>query len=67
MKKILSFLFLFFSLSVALYAVPAYPGLITKTQPDGTTISYYMRGDENFHFMTSEDGYLVAFNADNIL
>lgn len=67
MKRIFYLLLLFVSLSGALKAVPAYPGLITTTQPDGTTISYYMKGDENFHFMTSEDGYLISLNSDNIL
>ena len=67
MKKIF-YLFLFFVLLPGLLkAVPAYPGLITVTQPDGTTISYYMKGDENFHFITSEDGYLMALNNNNIL
>ena len=67
MKRIFYLLLLFVSLSGALKAVPAYPGLITTTQLDGTTISYYMKGDENFHFMTSEDGYLISLNSDNIL
>ncbi len=67
MKRIFYLLLLFVSLSGVLKAVPAYPGLITTTQPDGTTISYYMKGDENFHFMTSEDGYLIAYNSDNIM
>ena len=66
MKK----LFLVFVMSLlgvaSIYAVPAYPYLMTKTQPDGTTISFYFRGDENFSFRMSEDGYLLALNEEGI-
>lgn len=60
MKRIFFVLFcLSFSL-LSLYAVKAYPGLITKVQPDGSTISFYVHGDENFGYATSEDGYLLV-------
>lgn len=65
MKKIYLTLFVFF-LGLAIYAVPAYPGLITTQQPDGTTISFYLRGDENFSFKMSEDGYLLTLNEEGI-
>ena len=66
MKKLfLAFVVSFLSI-VSIYAVPAYPGLITTTQPDGTTISYYLRGDEHFSFKMSEDGYLLALNEDGV-
>ena len=66
MKKLfLAFVVSFLSI-VSIYAVPAYPGLITTTQPDGTTISYYLRGDESFSFKMSEDGYLLALNVDGV-
>ena len=54
---------LLFSLCISLgsvFAVKAYPGLITKVQPDGSTISFYVNGDENFNYATSEDGYLLV-------
>lgn len=60
MKKLL-FALLFLVVSVtALYSVPATPYLITTTQPDGSELSYYLRGDEHFSFMQTEDGYLLA-------
>lgn len=66
MKKILFNIILSVACTVAAYAVPAYPGLVTKTQPDGTEISYYLRGDEYFSYSESEDGYLIKKNADNV-
>jgi len=48
-------------------AVPAYPGLITVTQPNGTQVSFYLHGDENFSYMTSTDGYLLARNDAGIM
>ena len=62
MKKLFSSLFLLLCLSVMVKAVPAYPGLLTKTQPDGSTISYYLRGDESCSFAMSEDGFLITTN-----
>ena len=45
-------------------AVPAYPGPIKMTQPDGTEITVLLRGDEHHHITLSEDGYLLT-NRDN--
>lgn len=56
---------LLFSLCISLgsvFAVKAYPGLITKTQSDGSVISFYIHGDENFSYVTSSDGYLLIDN-----
>ncbi|MBO5729132.1 MAG: M6 family metalloprotease domain-containing protein [Paludibacteraceae bacterium] len=64
-KLVLGLIALLVSCAFAL-AVPAYPGLITTTQPDGSTISFYLRGDENFSFKMTEDGYLIALNADGV-
>lgn len=50
-----------------LNAVPAYPGLITVNQADGSQISFYLHGDENFNFMTSTDGYLLATGENGLL
>ena len=66
MKKIL-FSLLFVSLSLFSYAVKAYPGLISAIQPDGSTISYYLHGDENFSYMVSESGYLLTFDEKGFL
>lgn len=43
-------------------AAPAYPGLMTANQADGSSISYYLHGDEHFSYITSTDGYLMAWN-----
>ena len=40
-------------------AVPAKPGLLTYTQPDGTQVKVRLVGDEHHHFYLSEDGYLL--------
>ena len=65
MKKIFSF-FAVILCVFTLQAVPAYRGLITVDQPDGTTIEIYNVGDEFFHYKTTEDGYLVKQNAQGI-
>lgn len=41
-------------------AVPAYPGPIKMTQPDGSEITVLLRGDEHHHITLSEDGYLLT-------
>ncbi len=49
----------------SLWAIPAYPGVITKTLPDGTTIEIRLHGDENFNYITLADGEtLVKEGAD---
>lgn len=47
MKRIFSF-FAVMLLVLTLHAVPAYRGLITVNQPDGTTLKVYNHGDEFF-------------------
>ena len=53
---------LFFTL--AIMAVPAKRSKTQVRQPDGTMITVMMRGDENFHFMCTEDGMPIVMNAD---
>ena len=67
MKKNLLLIFASIMVVLGVSAAPAYPGLITTTQPDGTTIEYYLHGDEYFSYRTSTDGYLLAENEDGIL
>lgn len=67
MKKLVTGIFLFLLSFSAAFAVPAYPGLIRETYPDGTAVSYYIRGDEYFSYKITEDGYLLASNADGVL
>ena len=40
-------------------AIPAYPGLISRVQPDGTVIQFELLGDEHFHLAMTTDGYLL--------
>ena len=39
-------------------AVPAYPGLLKITQPDGSVLTYRIVGDERFHAFTTTDGHM---------
>ncbi len=45
-------------------AVPALHRPITVTQPDGSTITVQLRGDERAHCYLSEDGYLLVNDND---
>ena len=40
-------------------AVPADPTPMVVTQPDGSTLTVVLHGDEFFHFTTTADGYTV--------
>ncbi|MDR0829208.1 MAG: M6 family metalloprotease domain-containing protein [Prevotellaceae bacterium] len=65
MKKFY-FLFLaaFFCLTVQrAAAVPAYPYPIEITQPDGTTLTVTLKGDEFASWAESEDGYTLLRNS----
>ena len=42
--------------ALPLGAVPARPGVLRHTQPDGTVVEYVIRGDENGHSMMTTDG-----------
>lgn len=62
MKQILlSFLLLSSSWQIAC-AVPAFPGIITFRQPDGTELTITQRGDEFGHLTFSSDGYPLVYN-----
>ncbi len=50
--------------SLNLYAVPATPYPITKTLPDGSELTVYLRGNEFFKYELTEDGYLIKEGAD---
>lgn len=43
----------------ATWAIKAYPHPIMMRQPDGTTLLVRIQGDENFHFVTTTDGFLL--------
>ena len=63
MKKISS-LILALLLCIASYAVPAWRGRITYTQPDGSTIVIQKHGDEFFHWTTDASGNVVELGDD---
>ena len=42
--------------------VPAYRGVIERVQPNGDTIQTYLRGDENYHWMMTLDGWQILQN-----
>jgi M6 family metalloprotease-like protein len=44
------------SLVLTAAAVPAHPGPILRTAPDGTERCVWLHGDEAFHYMTDADG-----------
>lgn len=44
------------------YAIRANPKPIVVTQPDGTTLTVRMHGDEFGHFRTTDDGYQIKQN-----
>ena len=45
-------------------AVKANPNPVTITQPDGSTLTIRIHGDENLHYTTTIDGYLIRRDND---
>ena len=41
-------------------AIPAHPGKVKVQQPDGTSVTIRLVGDEWLHFNTTDDGYSVV-------
>lgn len=58
-KRILTFAAAL-TFAASLSAVPARPQKRLVKQPDGTTLAVMVRGDENFHFHSTEDGLPVV-------
>ena len=72
MKKIFAIAVLF-TVALSVLAVPAHPGKIRYTQPDGSVIEIFLHGDEWGHWITNaagqvveqdEDGYFHVVNTD---
>ena len=61
MRKFLT-LALLLMVGIAAYAVPAFPDPYTVTQPDGTTLTLRLYGDEWQHITITDDGYTVIKN-----
>lgn len=66
MKRILLPLLGLF-MSMTTWAMPAKPGIVTMTQPDGTKIQVYIHGDEHFHYYETLDGKVLLPAADGTL
>lgn len=49
------------------FAVKAYPFPITVTQPDGSSVTILLHGDEFHHYKTTTDGYLLKANTQGYL
>lgn len=66
MKKLYIFLLcaLFAMMSTELHAIKAFHELITARQPDGTTISIRVHGDEFLNYTTTASGQLIKAGAD---
>ncbi|MBQ3631037.1 MAG: M6 family metalloprotease domain-containing protein [Prevotella sp.] len=46
--------------AATMFAVPAKPGSYKAQQPDGSTVTIRLHGDEYLHFNTTTDGYSVV-------
>ena len=51
-----------FLLNTQLHAIPAYPYPVTIIQPDGTTVTVQLHGDESRKIRTTVDGYVIKIN-----
>ena len=51
--------------ATSVYAMPAYNGDIHLSQPDGTTFTARMSGDEYFHYYVNEDGTVIQKDQDS--
>ena len=49
------------------FSVPATPELISITQPDGSTIEVYIKGDERFHWFESQEQFTLLRNNEGYL
>ena len=68
MKRIITTLLLFFVLlEGTIQAIPAKRTPQTITQPDGTTLTTLLQGDENFHYLTTTDGIMLQEAADGFM
>ena len=64
MKRILATILALLAFSLQLFAVKAYPYPITVTQPDGTTLTIRLHGDENRSWATTLAGKPVSKGSD---
>ncbi len=60
MKKLLTIFAVLLVSAMSAYSVPAYPFPIKVTQPDGTTLTVQLYGDEFFNYTLDSDGRQVV-------
>ena len=65
--KRLSLSLFFIIASFVARSVPAYPDLVRFSQPDGSQLNIYLRGDERVHWAESEDGYSLLYDHEGYL
>ena len=65
MKNILRYFTLFVLFTLTLNAAPARGGLITFTQPDGTTFEGFLKGDSTFNWIESGSNVVMYSKEDN--
>ena len=61
----MKYLILFALFVQLLLAAPAYQGKRVFTQPDGTKVTYRLRGDEHLNWMENESGDILLFSKKN--
>ena len=47
------------ALPATMVGAPAYPGVLTHTNPDGTTVEFRLNGDEFFNYITDVEGATI--------
>ena len=58
-------IFLLLSVSVLLFAVPASPEPFIVKYDDGSALTVLLKGDENFHWYETVDGFQIKKNVNN--
>lgn len=67
MRKLILLLFLLVIAVAQSVAVPAKRSPITITQPNGKTLTYFLKGDEVISWCETLDGYTLLGNAESVL
>ncbi|MBO7590219.1 MAG: M6 family metalloprotease domain-containing protein [Prevotella sp.] len=62
MKRLSTAILMLTFMTISMMAVPANRKAVNVTQPDGTTVTIQLLGDEWQHFNTTTDGYSVVKN-----
>ena len=61
MRNFIKYIMILSLLSSILYSAPARGGILTFTQPDGSTFNGLLKGDSSFHWIES-NGRIVMLN-----